>query len=108
MGHYVCVKVTDTGQGMSPKTLDRACEPFFTTKPRDKGTGLGLAMVYGLMKRSDGAVWIDSELGHGTTVSLYFPVREDTPHLVAKETIMAISPRLDSAAPVVDDKQNPH
>jgi len=76
-GCYVCVKVTDTGQGMSQETLDRAFEPFFTTKPLARGTGLGLAMVYGFAKQSGGVVRIFSELGHGTTVSFYLPIVKD-------------------------------
>jgi PAS domain S-box-containing protein len=71
---YVCVTVTDQGQGMLPETVQRAFEPFFTTKPRDKGTGLGLAMVYGFAKQSGGIARIRSEVGVGTAVSMYLPI----------------------------------
>ncbi len=72
-GQYVMIAVTDTGTGISPDILERVYEPFFTTKAEDKGTGLGLAMVYGFLKQSGGHVKIYSEVGAGTTVKLYFP-----------------------------------
>jgi signal transduction histidine kinase/CheY-like chemotaxis protein len=72
-GQYVVVTVSDTGSGMDEATVAKAFEPFFTTKDVGKGTGLGLAMVYGFVKQSGGAVTMQSELGRGTTVRLYFP-----------------------------------
>ncbi len=72
-GAYVVVSVADTGSGMPPEILARVMEPFFTTKGEGKGTGLGLAMVYGFAKQSGGAVKIQSDVGHGTTVRLFFP-----------------------------------
>ncbi|MGY3639322.1 PAS domain S-box protein [Bradyrhizobium sp. Lot33] len=80
-GQYVMIAVTDTGTGIPPDILERVYEPFFTTKTEDKGTGLGLAMVYGFLKQSGGHVKIYSEVGAGTTVKLYFPravASEDT------------------------------
>jgi PAS domain S-box-containing protein len=75
-GWYACVAVTDTGEGMTKEVVDRVFEPCFTTKPRGKGTGLGLAMIYGFVKQSGGTVRIYSELGMGTTVSMYLPLVE--------------------------------
>ena len=75
-GAYVVVSVTDTGIGMPPEILARVMEPFFTTKGEGKGTGLGLAMVYGFAKQSGGSVKIYSEVGHGTTVRLLFPATD--------------------------------
>jgi PAS domain S-box-containing protein len=75
-GAYVAIAVSDTGPGMSPETLQRAFEPFFTTKEVGKGTGLGLAQVYGFITQAGGAVTIDSAPGEGATVTLYVPVTD--------------------------------
>jgi signal transduction histidine kinase/DNA-binding response OmpR family regulator len=75
-GDYVVVSVRDTGVGMSPEVLRRAFEPFFTTKDVGKGTGLGLAQIYGFARQSGGTATIDSALGKGTIVAMYFPMAE--------------------------------
>jgi len=78
-GQYVRIRVEDNGEGMSPEVAAKAFEPFFTTKETGRGTGLGLAMVYGIANRWGGNVSVSTELGVGTTFTLLFPVSTDAP-----------------------------
>jgi PAS domain S-box-containing protein len=101
-GDYICIAVSDTGTGMSPEVVARAFDPFFTTKPIGQGTGLGLSMIYGFARQSNGYVSIDSKLGQGTTVKLYLPrhdgggakdsaasIRNDE-HVATGETVLVV------------------
>lgn len=88
-GQYLSICVSDNGSGMNAETMERAFEPFFTTKPIGQGTGLGLSMIYGFARQSNGQVRIYSELGQGTTICIYLPRYSGDALLPAEEEAIA-------------------
>jgi signal transduction histidine kinase len=102
-GPYVLLSVTDTGTGMDAKTRAHAFEPFFTTKPTGKGTGLGLATVYGIVDQSGGAITIQTALGHGTSVRIYLPAVAEPAETRAPEAPPAITYGTESILLVEDN-----
>jgi signal transduction histidine kinase len=106
-GKYVMLAVTDTGSGMTKEVQQRLFEPFYTTKGPGKGTGLGLATVHGIVKQSGGDVYVYSELGHGTTFKVYFPLLTNaTDILTATAEHRAVTPRGSETVLLAEDDES--
>jgi signal transduction histidine kinase len=105
-GQYVMLSVTDTGTGMPPEVIERAFEPFYTTKSVGRGTGLGLSQVFGFLKQSDGHLKIYSEVGQGTTIKLYLPRHVGEDHVPDAATSAGAVPggHADEIILVVEDE----
>jgi PAS domain S-box-containing protein len=104
-GQYVMLAVSDTGSGMPPEIVERVFEPFFSTKSEGKGSGLGLSMVYGLVKQSGGHVEIYSEVGNGTTVKLYFPRALESEDVVIDISSMPLQGGTETILVVEDNEE---
>ena len=103
-GSFVVIKISDTGHGIDPAIMDRIFEPYFTTKPVDKGTGLGLAVVHGIVEDCNGCIRVESKPGQGTTFCVYFPALGDNVAMVSEEDLPESGPTDGQRILLVDDE----
>jgi CheY-like chemotaxis protein len=103
-GDYVRLLVEDNGQGMDAATRARIFEPFFTTKELGKGTGLGLATVYGVVKQSGGCIWVDSEIGEGARFEVYLPVVHEVENRTVRSSAMSTPGQRSGLVLIVEDE----
>ena len=105
-GDYACIHIRDSGDGIPKEIRERIFEPFFTTKPRGKGTGLGLATVYGTVNSHHGCIRVESQMGQGTSFYLYFPVIKGTEKHLSSAKKHAITVEQLASVLIVDDDDN--
>lgn len=103
-GEYVLLAVSDTGEGIAPEHFPHIFEPFYTTKPEGKGTGLGLATVYGIVKQNDGFVWVYTEPGLGTTFKIYLPLVHEKSKPIAPAELLEGAPHGCETLLLVEDE----
>lgn len=103
-GAYISVMIRDTGEGMSPEVLDHIFEPFFTTKPPDRGTGLGLATSYGIIMQHQGQITVASQVGRGTTVTIYLPAAASMRYETANLAVATVAPMGTETVLLVEDE----
>jgi CheY-like chemotaxis protein/anti-sigma regulatory factor (Ser/Thr protein kinase) len=103
-GSYVCLTVADNGMGIPQAHLAKIFDPYFTTKPKEKGTGLGLSIVHGIVKRCNGEIFVQSEVGRGTTFEVFLPAVQALPAVVQLPPSPVAAPRGSERLLVVDDE----